>query len=46
MRELKLEDLKKRGGGVGNCGSNKGGNTGGGGGGCGRPKHSHCGKCS
>jgi hypothetical protein len=27
MRELKLEDLMKRGGGVGNCGYDKGGNN-------------------
>jgi hypothetical protein len=43
MQELKLEDLKKRGGGVGNCGYDKGnGNNGGGK----NPKPSNSGKCS
>lgn len=44
MQELKLEDLKKRGGGVGNCGYDKGGNNGGNNG-C-NPKPSNSGKCS
>lgn len=42
MKELKLEELMKRGGGVGNCGYDKGN-------GCGsrhQPKPSHGGKCS
>ncbi len=41
MRELKLEDLMKRGGGVGNCGYDKGGSNN-----HGAPRGSHGGKKS
>ncbi|MCO5732446.1 hypothetical protein [Rhizobium sp. SSA_523] len=45
MQELKLEDLKKRGGGVGTCGYDKG-NGGGSNANCGCGSKSNSSKCS